>query len=67
MDALINEAGLSSNPAAIRAIGVYGAQQLPGIWEPNYPYQISVISKKLKGAVPQDPNLNLLPQYWSLG
>jgi peptide/nickel transport system substrate-binding protein len=67
MDALINEAGLSSNPAAIRAIGVYGAQQLPGIWEPNYPYQISVISKKLKGAIPQDPNLNLLPQYWSLG
>jgi peptide/nickel transport system substrate-binding protein len=66
MDALINEAGLSSNPAAIRAIGVYGAEQLPGIWEPNYPYQISVISKKLKGAIPQDPNLNLLPQYWSL-
>jgi hypothetical protein len=25
-----------------------------------------VISKKLKGALPQDPNLNLLPQYWSL-
>jgi hypothetical protein len=25
-----------------------------------------VISKKLKGSLPQNPNLNLLPQYWSL-
>ncbi|HEY6539195.1 MAG TPA: ABC transporter substrate-binding protein [Candidatus Dormibacteraeota bacterium] len=67
MDALINQAGISSNPAAIRAIGVYGAEQLPGLWQPNYPYQESVISKKLKGALPQNPNLNVLPQYWSLG
>jgi len=66
MDALINEAGVNSSPSAIQAIGVYGAQQLPGIWEPNYPYQISVISNKLHGAVPQDPNLNLYPQNWTL-
>jgi peptide/nickel transport system substrate-binding protein len=66
MDALIEEAGISSSPAAIQAIGVYAAEQLPGLWEPNYPYQVSVISKKLKGALPQDPNLNLYPQYWSL-
>ena len=66
MDALINEAGINSAPSAIQAIGVYGAEQLPGIWEPNYPYQVSVISKKLKGSLPQNPNLNLLPQYWSL-
>ena len=66
MDALIEEAGINSSPAAIQAIGVYAAEQLPGLWEPNYPYQVSVISKKLKGALPQDPNLNLYPQYWSL-
>ncbi|MGH7642571.1 MAG: ABC transporter substrate-binding protein [Candidatus Dormibacteria bacterium] len=66
MDSLINAAGLSSNPSAIRAIGVYAAEQLPGLWEPNYPYQESVISKKLKGALPQNANLNVLPQYWSL-
>jgi peptide/nickel transport system substrate-binding protein len=40
--------------------------QLPVIWQPTWPYQISVISKKLHGAVPQDPNLHFYPELWSL-
>jgi hypothetical protein len=39
---------------------------LPSLWQPDYPYQLSVISKKLHGAIPQDPNLNLYPQNWTL-
>jgi peptide/nickel transport system substrate-binding protein len=66
MDALIATASTSSAAAAIRAIGVYAAENLPFLWEPNYPYQLSVISPKLHGAVPQDPNLNLYPQNWTL-
>ncbi|MFZ0169623.1 MAG: ABC transporter substrate-binding protein [Candidatus Dormiibacterota bacterium] len=66
MDSLIDTAGTDSSPTAIQAIGVYGAENLPNLWEPNYPYQLSVISPKLHGALPQDPNLNLYPQNWTL-
>ncbi len=66
MDQLINTADTSSATSAIQAVGAYAALQLPALWEPNYPYQVSVISPRLKGALPQDPNLNLYPQSWTL-
>lgn len=66
MDALLDKAQVNSSPSAVQAVGVYGAENLPVLWQPNYPYQVSVISPKLKGAVPQDPNLNLYPQNWTL-
>lgn len=67
MDALIATAERSGSVASIQAINNYAAQQLPGLFEPNYAYQLSVISPKLHGALPQDPNLNIYPQKWSLG
>ena len=66
MDQLIANTYVNSSVSAIQSLAVYAAQQMPGLWEPDYSYQISVISPKLKGALPQDPNLNLYPQYWSL-
>lgn len=65
MNQLMAAADLSNSANAVRALALYAAQQLPVLWEPNYPYQTSVISPHLKGALPQDPNLNLYPQYWT--
>jgi peptide/nickel transport system substrate-binding protein len=65
MDALIAASEFSSAPSAIQNLAAYVSQQLPLLFQPNYPYQLSVISPKLHGAVPQDPNLNLYPQDWT--
>jgi peptide/nickel transport system substrate-binding protein len=65
MDSLIAASEFSSAPSAIQKLASYVSQQLPLLFQPNYPYQLSVISPKLHGALPQDPNLNLYPQYWS--
>lgn len=66
MDQLIETTYTSGSLQAIQNLAEYCAQQLPFLWEPSYAYQISVISPKLQGALPQDPNLNLYPQNWSL-
>jgi peptide/nickel transport system substrate-binding protein len=65
MDSLIAASEFSSAPSAIQKLAAYVSQQLPLLFQPNYPYQLSVISPKLRGALPQDPNLNLYPQYWT--
>jgi peptide/nickel transport system substrate-binding protein len=67
LDALVAKTYVNSSTAAIRAASAYTGKQLPALWQPDYPYQLSVISKKLHGAIPQDPNLNLYPQDWTLG
>ena len=51
--------------SAVQAFGAYAQEALPNLWEPDYYYQLSVISNKLHGALPQDPNLNLYPQNWT--
>jgi peptide/nickel transport system substrate-binding protein len=66
MDQLIETTYTDGSLQAIQNLAEYCAQQLPILWEPSYAYQISVISPKLQGALPQDPNLNLYPQNWSL-
>lgn len=66
LDALVAETYVNSAPSAISAAAAYTGEQLPSLFEPDYPYQLSVISKKLHGALPQDPNLNLYPQDWTL-
>lgn len=42
----------------------YVAQQLPVLWLPRPVFQISMIDKKLGGAVPQSPILGLEPEKW---
>jgi peptide/nickel transport system substrate-binding protein len=43
----------------------YMAKQLPVLWMPYRPYQLSMIKKTLKG-VTQSPILSLLPEEWSV-
>ena len=66
LDQLIAATSLKPGLAPFWAEENYAAKQLPVIWEPNYYYQLSVISGHLHGAIPQDPNLNIYPQAWSL-
>ncbi len=40
--------------------------QLPVLWMPLAVYQMSVISDRLQGALPQNPVLQLTPEYWRL-
>jgi peptide/nickel transport system substrate-binding protein len=44
----------------------YIARQLPVLFQPSFYFQVSVISKHLHGAVPQDPILNIYPENWTL-
>jgi peptide/nickel transport system substrate-binding protein len=62
-DELISASNLSSSPKAMLDYSAYLAQQLPVIWLPNPPYQVSAIDSALHGVV-QDPLASLQPQRW---
>ncbi|HVA21684.1 MAG TPA: ABC transporter substrate-binding protein [Candidatus Micrarchaeia archaeon] len=66
LDRLIAQTSLVAGVTPFFAEQNYAAKNLPVIWEPDYYYQLSVISPHLKGALPQDPNLNIYPQAWSV-
>jgi peptide/nickel transport system substrate-binding protein len=40
------------------------AKEVPALWMPSSYDQFSVVSKKLQGTQPQDPNLNIYPESW---
>lgn len=42
----------------------YLAQQLPVIWQPDPVYSLSEIKSDICGVTPQEPTLNLTPEYW---
>jgi peptide/nickel transport system substrate-binding protein len=42
----------------------YLAQQLPVLWLPQFDAQISAVSDKLQGWLPQDPDTNIYPENW---
>ncbi len=60
MEATLTGSGL----APMRTLELYMARNLPVIWMPEPYYQISAIRTSLKGAVPQDPLLNLYAEGW---
>jgi peptide/nickel transport system substrate-binding protein len=62
IDATLTDTGLS----AMHTYENYLAQQLPTLWLPWQVDQLSVISNKLHGALPQDPYQQIYPQYWWL-
>jgi peptide/nickel transport system substrate-binding protein len=51
--------------ATLAAYENYLAYQVPVIWVPEPPYEISEISDRLQGAVPQSPIESLTPENWS--
>ncbi len=66
-DAYVNATHLTSGYGPMFTYEDYLAKQLPGIWLPASPYQISVISKGLHGASSQNPYVEIDPSAWSLG
>lgn len=64
-DTLINRT-LTGPSSALALYENYLAKQLPVVWMPLAPYQLSEVSKLLKGATPQDSVQNLNPEDWSL-
>lgn len=52
--------------AAMAAYEDYIARDLPVIWMPTGYYQISAIKTTLRGALPQDPNVQIYPENWEV-
>jgi peptide/nickel transport system substrate-binding protein len=65
-DALINATLTGTGLGAIQAYQNYLASQLPTLFLPWQVDQLSVISDKLHGALPQDPYQQMYPQFWWL-
>lgn len=66
VDQLEKETYTDSSPALVGRLSKTIGQLLPALWEPNYYYQVSVISNKLHGTLPQDPDLDIYPQDWTV-
>lgn len=56
----------SAAQSAFYSYQTYLARQIPAIWFPNSPFQISVISPKLGGIIAQDSTGHIYPSYWYL-
>ncbi len=65
-DANITATHLQQGTAALYKYEDYLAQQLPVLYQPFFPFQFSEISSRLHGALPQDPNLHITPENWTL-
>jgi len=66
MNKLSHEVEVNSSLQVLQSLAQYTGKALPELWIPNYPYQLSVISPHLHGAVPQNPNLDVTPEFWRL-
>jgi peptide/nickel transport system substrate-binding protein len=66
MDALISASHIEPGLGALYKYEKYVAQQLPALWLPNSPYQISVIRNKIKGIPGQDPTNHIYPEFWTV-
>jgi peptide/nickel transport system substrate-binding protein len=62
-DALIGDLGSGGIPA-LYSYENYLATQLPGLWMPEMDSQITAVTNKLKGVLPQDPVGNIYPENW---
>ncbi len=65
-DGLMNGVLVKPGYLPMREYASYLAAQLPVFWEPLPPYQISAISTRLRGAIPQSPLILVNPETWSM-
>jgi peptide/nickel transport system substrate-binding protein len=65
IDATTKEPNQTAELKAIDSYENYLARQLPGIWMPNIPYQLTVYKSDLKGLVPQGIYTEIYPQQYS--
>jgi peptide/nickel transport system substrate-binding protein len=66
LDALLQQSKHSSSLSAYYNAENYAVTQLPVLWDPTPPNQISIISPKLHGVLPQNPTVAIAPQLWWL-
>ncbi len=66
LNRLITATHLTSSLSAFHAYEDYVTRTQPMIFMPVGDYQLSLVSRRLRGALPQDPLLNLYPENWSL-
>jgi peptide/nickel transport system substrate-binding protein len=65
-DALMAKAEVSNNVKSLYPFEDYLSKNLPVIWLPLQPYQLSAISKTLAGVDPQNTQGLITPEYWSV-
>jgi len=65
-NALIADTQTASGLAPLYRYEDYIAAQLPYLWMPVTPSQVSVIAPNLHGTLPQDPDLEIYPENWYL-
>jgi peptide/nickel transport system substrate-binding protein len=53
-----------ASQATLNTYQNYLAKQVPFIWQPAAPYQLTAISSKIQGVTPQNIYFNLLPEQW---
>ncbi|MBV9096258.1 MAG: hypothetical protein JO132_20690 [Streptosporangiaceae bacterium] len=63
-DAMIDQTLTSGNLSYMYAWENYLATQVPLIWQPNAPYQVTEVADNLHGVLPQEPTLNITPENW---
>jgi peptide/nickel transport system substrate-binding protein len=66
LDSLFQQSKHSSTLSAYYQAEDFAVTQLPVLWDPTPPNQISVISQKLHGVLPQNPTVGIAPQLWWL-
>ena len=66
VDKLMANAEVSQSVKALYPLEDYLAKDLPVIWLPLQPYQLSAISNRLQGVDPQNTQGLITPEYWSV-
>ena len=63
-DTMIDQTLTSGNLTYMYNWQNFLSPQLPAQWQPNAAYVVSEIANNLKGVLPQEPTLNLVPENW---
>ncbi|MGH3154209.1 MAG: ABC transporter substrate-binding protein [Streptosporangiaceae bacterium] len=63
-DALINQSLTTNSLTSLYTWQNYLATQLPFIWQPNGPYEMTEVTDNLHGVLPQSTTGNLNPETW---
>ena len=66
VDQLMAKAEVSQSVKALYPLEDYLAKDLPVIWLPLQPYQLSAISNRLHGVDPQNTQGLITPEFWSV-
>ena len=63
-DALVGQTLTSASAAPLREWQGYLSRQLPVIWQPSGPYQLTEVASGLRGVTPQSTTLTINPENW---